>query len=107
MKKNLAMALVVTMALAMAGCTGTSNKETTAAPTTTAATTAAATTEESDLYNQYYSDLSTQSQEYIFGLATNQYSVDDIPSFVEALDGLGLSQIIDQYQARHDRFIGK
>ena len=68
---------------------------------------AAATSEESALYNSIYSDLSTQSQEYISALATSQSSVDEIPTMVEALDALGLTQIIDQYQARHDRFIGK
>jgi putative aldouronate transport system substrate-binding protein len=68
---------------------------------------AAATSEESALYNQYYSDLSTASQEAIMSLATSETPVDDIPTIVENLDNLGLSQIIDQYQARHDRFIGK
>ena len=68
---------------------------------------AAATSEESALYNSVYSDLSTQSQEFISALALSQSSVDEIPTMVETLDGLGLSQIIDQYQARHDRFIGK
>ena len=68
---------------------------------------AAATSAESELYNQYYSDLSTQSAEFISALALSQSSVDEIPTMVETLDGLGLSQIIDQYQARHDRFIGK
>ena len=40
-------------------------------------------------------------------LAASATPVDDIPTIVENLDNLGLSQIIDQYQARHDRFIGK
>ena len=68
---------------------------------------AAATSEESELYNSLYSDLSTQSQEFISALATSASSVDEIPTMVETLDTLGLTQIIDQYQARHDRFIGK
>ena len=68
---------------------------------------AAATSEESELYNSLYADLSTQSQEYISALATSQSSVDEIPTMIETLDNLGLTQIIEQYQARHDRFIGK
>ena len=40
-------------------------------------------------------------------MAASATPVDDIPTIVENLDNLGLSQIIDQYQARHDRFIGK
>jgi len=68
---------------------------------------AAATSEESALYNDLYSTLADTSYEYMSALALSNSSVDEIPTMVETLDGLGLQQIIDQYQARHDRFIGK
>lgn len=68
---------------------------------------AAATAEESEKYNDVWNDLYTQSQEYVSGIVLGQRSVDEIPTMVETLNGLGLQDVINIFQARHDRFIGK
>lgn len=68
---------------------------------------AAATAEESEKYNEVWTDLYSQSQEFVSALVLGRSSVDEIPTMVERLNALGLQDVINIFQARHDRFIGK
>lgn len=68
-------------------------------------TLATASVEETETYNDKYNDIDTASQEAIAKLVV-EGNVADIPGYVATLNGLGLQELVDIYQARYDRFIG-
>ena len=56
---------------------------------------------------QYMTDLQTYMNETITKLALGQYSIEDIDTYIAKMKDLGLETMMKDYQARHDRFIGK
>ncbi|MCF0136100.1 MAG: hypothetical protein HUJ69_06725, partial [Lachnospiraceae bacterium] len=69
-------------------------------------TLATASVEETNLYNEKYSDVDTASQEYMSKLVSGEAGVDQIPAYKAQLEALGLNDLIAIYQARYDRFVG-
>ena len=61
------------------------------------------TKEESDKINALLPNLQTASKELATKLTLGQISVDDLDKEVEKLEELGLSELVDIYQARYER----
>lgn len=68
---------------------------------------AAPTAEEAQVYNDTYSDISTVSAEFMSQLIQSQATVDDIPTMIAQLKEMGIDDLVQIYQNRHDRYIGK
>jgi len=62
--------------------------------------------EETEITNNLWSDCYTMSQERIAALIRGERTVDEIDAIIAELDGVGLSQLIEVYQHRYNRFIG-
>jgi len=63
------------------------------------------TKEESDKINALLPNLQTASKELATKLTLGQISVDDLDKEVEKLEELGLSELVDIYQARYERYL--
>lgn len=64
---------------------------------------AIATQEETERYNELYTDLETYFKELNLKLIMGEKSVDDMDTYIAEMQELGLDELVDIYQARYDR----
>ena len=64
------------------------------------------TKDELERMDQTMDMVSAKSDAFLLALARGEYSVDDLPTIVKTLDELGLSDLLEIYQKRYNRFCG-
>ena len=64
---------------------------------------AVATEEELELISDIETDLKTAAKEILYKLNLGEYSVDDLDTYVQQLNDLGLEEYVAMVQARYDR----
>lgn len=64
---------------------------------------AIATQEETERYNELYTDLETYFKELNLKLIMGEKSVDDMDTYIAEMQELGLDELVDIYLARYDR----
>lgn len=65
------------------------------------------TTDESDIIDMYNADLETRLTELTVGFLTGLYDINELDSYIEELNGMGLEEVAGVRQAQYDRYYGK
>lgn len=65
------------------------------------------TSSEQEVVSRISTDLYTYMDETLMKLLLGQYKIEDLDTYVAKMQEMGLQDMIDIYQARHDRYIGK
>ena len=63
------------------------------------------TTEEMEKTGEIENVLTTYMKELLTDLVLGNRSIDDLPSYIEELESLGLTEYLEIMQARRDRFV--
>jgi len=63
------------------------------------------TTEESEKWNEVATTVNTYISELVMGLVTGQKSLDDLQTYIDEVDALGLADMVAIRQAQYDRYV--
>jgi len=66
---------------------------------------AKATAEENEKWNEVATTVNTYISELIMGLVTGQKSIDDLQTYIDEVNALGLSDMVAIRQAQYDRYV--
>jgi len=66
---------------------------------------ASRTSEETEKWNEVYTTVETYISELIMGLVTGQKSLDDLQTYIDEVNSLGLSDLYEIRKAQHERYM--